>query len=95
MACKRAARAEEEPVLAVTLCFKGLKSWKCVECRRYADTYYLTVRKFGRRDLDVVTEESMTKRELLSEESLEKRDEASDNVLKGFTGEDLDADIED
>ena len=30
--------------------FSGWSSWKGVECRRIADTYYAAVRKFGKRD---------------------------------------------
>lgn len=33
--------------------FSGWESWKGVECRRIADTYYVAVRNFGKRNIEI------------------------------------------
>ncbi|KAM0326246.1 hypothetical protein ACHAQA_006843 [Verticillium albo-atrum] len=66
--------------------FKGLLALRGVKCRRYADIYYVAVRKFGRRDLEDATDEAFVKRDEVVESAEEEFEE--------FDVDDLDADIE-
>lgn len=61
--------------------FSGWSSWKGVECRRIADTYYFAVRQFGKRNVEFNSET----------QSYQKRDVEFEEELDDF---DLDADVE-
>ncbi|CRK33620.1 hypothetical protein BN1723_014755, partial [Verticillium longisporum] len=65
--------------------FKGLLAFQGVRCRRYADIYYVAVRKFGRRDLEAVEDESIVKR---------AETEEAEEEFEYFDANDVDPDIE-
>ncbi|KAM0274975.1 hypothetical protein ACHAQH_007705, partial [Verticillium albo-atrum] len=65
--------------------FKGLLAFQGVRCRRFADIYYIAVRKFGRRDLEAAEEEAFVKRDEVEE---------VEDEFDFFDANDVDPDIE-